>query len=129
MRGEERRDTYERCVVQNFQYDPVPRIHLTQSTVLIHQIQDGALVDPARIQVVGLELAVDDVVQGDFLPFHPGTWILGRDPDHAESDEGQHEDNHHQRDYVGSPVPGLRVGSYQLLKQKHIKFVDGSIML
>ena len=125
---EGRRDTYEGCVVQNFQYHPVLRVHLTQSPVLIHEIEHGPF-DPARIPVVWFELAVDDVVQRDFLPSHPRPGVLRGDPDHAESDQRQDEDDHHQRDYVGSPVPGLRVGSYQLLKQKHIKFVDGSIML
>ena len=121
------RDTYEGCVVQNFHQDPVPRIHLTESTKLIHQIQDGAL-DPARIPVVWFELAVDDVVQRDLLPPHPGPRVLRGDPDHAEGDQGQHQQDHHQRDDVGSPVARLGVGGDQFLPEEHIKF-DGSIML
>lgn len=60
--------------------------------------------NPGGIEAVGLELAVDEIVQHDLLSLHPGPGVVGSHPDHAEGDQGQDQHDHHQGDEVGSPV-------------------------
>ena len=52
------------------------------------------LTDPSSVEGVGFELAVDDVVESDLLPRHPGARVIRRHQEHGEHHHHDHEPDH-----------------------------------
>ena len=52
------------------------------------------LTDPSSVEGVGFELAVNDVVESDLLPRHPGARVIRRHQEHGEHHHHDHEPDH-----------------------------------
>ena len=68
------------------------------------------LTDPSSVEGVGFELAVDDVVEPDLLPRHPGTRVIRRHQEHGEHHHHDHEPDHCRAPLTWSVGFGWLVG-------------------